>query len=318
MEIAYFISVCKKTIQLTLLGSLLISMSCKDDIICSIPIKVDERTQWILVPVTFNGETSDFLFDTGCSITTLKNYRVEDTIGKMNFKYFTFFSDMIVDRYPKGKFELGAFKMDIPFIAPCKEGNHVIGMDIISRYYWYFDLEKKIVKVSESPIPDLEKEIFGFDFYQHTTDKTVVVKLLTNPDNEFEMLFDTGAGMKVDFYLFQHRDSIPFKQWQISESDLFYQRNSDNWVWVSDSLQLGKYPLTHLLFMFDPDIQRIRRFNKKGYDGLITVNFIHRYKRFYIDPKAKKILFYGEKAERKEELKRFFDHIREVIRENMP
>lgn len=315
MKVISFSLICEKLLQTICLFGILISFSCKYKTICSIPIRIDKESKHILLPVTFNGQVNDFVFDTGSSITSVSEDNHTNTDGKKDFDLLTFNSDTIVSWYPKGQFNIGPFEVTVPFVV--KESDNVLGMDIISQYCWYFDLEKMIVQVSNSPIDRLGKEAFSLDFSCHN-DNGVSVELCTKPTNKFTMLFDTGYGKTNGLWLFRNGDSIPYEKWKINESDLFFQPKSKNWIWMSDSLQVGDYTLDYLLFIFDSDRQRIKRFNEIGYDGLIPVDFVYRYKRFYIDPKAQKIFFYKENPEKRKERKRFFDHVRELFKHLKP
>ena len=291
--------------------------SCKQEKSCTLPIKINQETKHLLLSVTCNGQTSDFIFDTGCSITVVKENNHINTSGKKEFNLFTFDSDTVVNRYPKGRFNVGSFTISVPFVEDKKD--NILGMDIISRYYWFFDLEKETVRVSDSPIVGLEKEAFGLDFfYQNENEKVITVDLQIKPESKFTMLFDTGAGKRNGLFLFQNADSIIQKGWKISESDIFFQPKSKNWVWMSDSLQVSNYMLHYLLFVFDTNQQRIKRFNEIGFDGIIPVDFVYRYKQFYIDFKAKKMFFYKENDAKRDELKGFFDYIKDLFKRLKP
>lgn len=290
--------------------------SCRYDKECLIPIRIDEESQRIFLPVTFNGETSEFLFDTGGTLSTIKEYNCKDTEKKNIIEVFKFDSDTFAHYYPKGNFEIGLFKVDASFIVQ-KKNNNVLGMNIISNYYWYFDLEKSIVHISKSPITGLGKEVFGFD-YTLSDKGTIKVKIPTSSRKELTLLFDTGAGIEASLFLFHKGDSVPLDKWSDCNSDFIYQRNSDNFVWISGDLPVNGYTMDHVLFIFDSDSSRIRRFNENGFDGLISMSFVRRYQQFYIDPKAKKILFYGKNPERQKELKNYFDHIKGVVEAARP
>lgn len=305
---------CKILIKVFVCFCLFLFIGCEDNTVCTIPIKIDRESGQIFLPVTFNGKTNEFLFDTGCSVTRIKKYNDIEKENRTEFALFKFDYDTIVWRYPKGKFDLGLFSVEAPFVV-YDEGKNILGMNIISQYYWYFDLEKEVVHISIFPITELGKESFGLNFYEQDNDRTILVKLMPNPNMQLNMLFDTGAGIKPGLFLFQHGDSIRSEEWKINSSDLFYQRNSDNWVWMSDSLKVGKYTLNHLLFIFDSDEQRIKRFNERGIEGLITMSFVNRFKKFYMDPKAKKIFFYEDNVEKNRALGEYFIHVKSMFKQ---
>lgn len=302
--------VCIKGVLICL--CLLLILSCNKNKICTIPIKLDEKMQRIILPLAFNGKPAEFLFDTGLSTTSIKEYMGTGRENPGTVKLFKFSCDTVVNMYPKGKVTLGSFTNEIPFLVDESDIN-ILGIDVILQYYWYFDLDKKVVQISKDPIPVSDKESFAFNFYPHAVNKVIMIDFQTKPDNHFKMLFDTGAGaIDSGMLLFWNPDSIPFEAWRSKASDVFFQRPSENWTWMSDSLVVGGSAIDYALFSFDTDLQRINRFREKGYSGLITMDFVHRYKQFYIDPKAKKILFYGEKPEKKEILKDYFKYIRYI------
>lgn len=296
---------------------LLSLVGCNDKRVYTIPIKLDSL-QRIIIPLEFNGKVCDFLFDTGCSITNIA--RSEDIdLTKINYKgkkdsSFGYDSQVIADLYPRGTFKIGEFQTETSFHFTSLTSEkrklgmkNILGLNFILKYYWFFDFDKNIVKVSRSPIPFTEKETLAFK-YDDCKNISLVIDLRFNPETKFKFLFDTGAGKFYGISLY-YLDTIHFEKIRIDSTDLTYKRSSDPWVWVSRSLSVNRYKIDYPIFVFDDNLERIKRMRSKGFEGLIPISFVHRYSMLYIDPRQKKILFFGEKEEEKDSLRLYFEDL---------
>lgn len=278
------------------------------DQVTILPIKFDGVDQRIYLPVTFNGETSDFLFDTGCSITSIFDYSPQDTLRKIQTNLIKYRFDTIAPKYPNGSFEIGEFSNKAEFMHNIHENVNILGMNIISNYHWFFDLDKKVAHISRKPFVRLERETMCLN-YDLAEDIYFTVKLPLSPEKELNMLFDTGFSFKNrSFVLFHEYDSIP--SWCKTHGGLAFQRNSDPVSWLSHNLQIDKYTIEYALFAFEKDKKIIDRFKNIGFEGLFTVDFIHRYQQIYIDPSAKQIKFYGQNKEKGDSINVYLDYMK--------
>ena len=299
----------------------LLFVSCKDERVFTIPIKQDSL-QRIIIPIEFNGKMCDFLFDTGSSNTRIG--RSEDIdFTKLNMKsrkdsVYKIDSTVIATFYPKGTFKIGDFQTETSFYKYSEDNKkNLLGLNIISKYYWFFDFDKNIVKVSKSPISFPEKEALALK-YNDRGNAIFEAELRFNTETKFKFLFDTGAGGNGNAISLFIEDSIPFKKIRIDSTDLTYQINSDPVGWVSKSLSVDNYKINYPLFCFENNLQIVKRLKSKGIDGLIPVLFVHRYSMLYIDPRQKKIMFFGEKKEVKESLRLYFEDMWAAFKRDNP
>ena len=283
---------------------IIIFPSCNNEVV-TLPIKIDSVNKRIYLPITFNGVTSDFLFDTGSAFSFVKEgHSLYSTQGK-DIRVIRFNGDTVSKMYQNGHFKLGSLSKVESFILCDAADPNILGMNLISKYYWMFDLEKEIVQISKKPIKYLPNEKLVLDYYM--SDYGVMnLRLPIDQDRTLVMMFDTGSWNKPSFLLFHNGD--PLRSWDSHGLGIIYKaKSATNAAWMFEELTVDKYRIDYPLFVFDNDLERINKYNGLGYNGLVSIDFIHRYKQFYIDAKSNKIIFHKKNMEKIDEMKFFFE-----------
>ena len=115
-------------------------------------------TGQIYFPVEIDGKSYSFCFDTGAGRTIIDDKYKDSVFGNskiIGIEKIAFWEDTIaLNQYSPMRLSIGRFQTQASFLLRTykKVNVNVLGMDVISHYYWCFDFDEKIVTVSESPL----------------------------------------------------------------------------------------------------------------------------------------------------------------------
>jgi len=293
--------------------ALLISVFCGILISCSKPEQtckinlIDDSNypDCLFVPVTINGTSVRFLFDTGTSHTTMDSLLADklgvNAVGNWIGPLLTGIDQTkIADStaYAKVKYVIGNFRFsgDISLggqkLAKMLPNNGtILGMNTIKQVYWLFDFADNTVTISKDKIaiPALtDDKILTLDFYLNS-DSITYTDVTIDGQSFQNILFDTGyrtalfaSDKKRDIdIIFSESDYIAYTS-NLKFSAIEMKIDGKSHIFT-DSMQINNCTMRSLIAL-------------KAYKGVtqtvITANFIHRFRMMYIDSKNRKIQFY--------------------------
>jgi len=309
-------------VSLVLLSVIL--FGCKEE---SIHFSTDD-TGKIHIPVGIDGKTYNFAFDTGSSSTTI-NEKYKDSIaercrviGKSEVR--TWNKTLLRDQYSAINFNIGGFQYPTSFFLDSSKSIkavNVLGMNVISQYYWCFDFDEKVATISKSPmfIYGAKKLELNYLIVQGAIHVTIPIY-----GHSLDLLFDTGyrgvsdssdAIAGTDITLFIDKDSLIAKK-DSNNTDMLFQRNSGpGYLMIIKELAFDDYSLKYPFIQFiDPKDTSQKNKYKDKFDGIITSEFLRRYSRFCIDPVHKKLEFYDSKPTKEENVKKLYDQMCTITR----
>jgi len=259
------------------------------------------------VPVSINGNTYKFLFDTGASRTVIDSALAEKiglTVFEKKYIKTTFTEGVAVFDsvgYTSINYAIGNIHSKQTVLLFGQEKSEKIssvdfdatlGMDIIKQFNWLFDFSKGRAIISKSKIdfqtlPD--DKILTFDFYYTNSSDNTRMNLSIDGQLFHNALFDTGY--RKYFLLSEKSKGIDIK---FSEQGLAtYSNKPMPAFWINttderkaifiDSMIINGYTMHSMLALDSKDDR---------YSMIITANFIHRFRMMYIDSKNKKIQLY--------------------------
>ena len=185
------------------------------------PILDDGTT--VIIPITINGKSYRFLFDTGYSHSCISKSLAKNIgIKKSNLsvigtplqtkKEVTRATTEYLNWHIKDiKLNSQLIISDIPYLSVDNQLDGIIGQDIIIQYYWLFDFVNSTVQISSKPIeiensPALSLEFNGGTKPKYSrrlnsnirTEKPLpYCNILLNDTMSAIMMFDTGMHMPV-------------------------------------------------------------------------------------------------------------------------
>lgn len=305
-------------------------------------IKTATHTSLILVPVTINGKTYDFLWDTGCTYSGIsqKIFDQCNLTGSGDSILSSVFMTKKQTMYELTEpvnCSIGDIAVSRPLVryydimpyAPSETTNNpihgILGADVIHSFYWLFNLTGNNAIMSNEPIAIDEPAQLVLDFSQSPT-KTLYCTVILNDTLKANMVLDTG--MPGSFAYCNSPETIDFGyDFMVVTSDI----NKSLWPYLSkvqkkiklftavgedresgrvlDSLKINNFgPITTHIQLDVDDYHKST--NDKGVQGYITAMFMRRFSKMYYDPYANKIHLYKSESDKGlytgEELKELF------------
>lgn len=306
-----YIFVSLVLLSLTLLG-------CKKE---SIHFSTNDTGQ-IYMPVEIDGKTYSFCFDTGAGRTIIDDKYKDSVFGNSRItaiNKIVFWEDtMALNQYSPMELNIGTFQTQASFLLGTykKVNVNVLGMDVISQYYWYFDFDEKVAAISKSPMYILGTKRLELNYYiAEGGNMHVTIPVY---EHALDLLFDTGfyglsdssrAIAETDITLFIDKDFLITKR-DSNDTDMLFQKNSDpGYLMIIKELAIDKYSLKYPFIHFLDSTKTTLKNNKDNTDGLITSEFLRRYSKFCIDPVHKKLEFYDSKPTKEENVKKLYDQM---------
>ena len=278
---------------------------------------------YIFIPITINGQTFRFLWDTGYSYSTIsenfaKNISVKKTSTTREVATLQTKKIEIDTISEKIEWSIKSLKLNSQFtitdyfhFLPNHSLDGIIGQDIISQFCWFFDLINSTVQISSKPIKIEEEPSFSLNLLYSDAS---YCNILFNDTISSLIFFDTGMDgilsrhenkqLKYDFMLisadtvnslwsYLHSLSISQKSKHIFEKP--HITNQDTimipFCAIIDSLKIDDFePFTTLVMHDVNDFYRSKE--KQGISGVITTSFLKRFSKMYYDPFNKIIKFY--------------------------
>jgi len=280
----------------------------------------------IYIPLEIEGKSYSFCFDTGASRTLIDDKYKDSIFGNSRItaiNKIVFWEDTIaLNQYSPMELTIGRFQTQASFLLGTynKVNVNVLGMDVISHYYWCFDFDEKIATISEFPLSIKGAKKLELNYYIGKGGNIHV----TIPVNEqaLDLLFDTGfygvsdssgAIAGTEMTLFIDKDSLNAKR-DSNNTDVLFQKNSEpDYFLIIKELAIDKYslkyPFIHFLASNNTWRKKIQKSHKDASDGYITSEFLRRYSKFCIDPVRKKLEFYDSRPTKEESTKKIYDLI---------
>lgn len=268
------------------------------------------NTKGWLIPVRIREETYDFLFDTGCTQSSIKQ-ELANTLKLQIVDSVLVFIGINREFSHYNKTEKLIFNIaDIPMSTSFNiSKSNIIGMDIINKYHWIFDRSNKTFHLQEKPnaIEKHPSDIIFQKKYHFSKMKVPIVDLLIDDTISIPLTLDSG---NTETHIYQE---------EISTTTLFpiitleyYENINDSgflsyiynlygydaimqsvpphfFLWL-DSVRIDDLPPSG--FYMSVDIDSIyKRANKDECIGTLNWHFICQFRTFYIDPEKQEFTF---------------------------
>lgn len=277
---------------------ILMTISCQRQQCIEINFKYDNESKMLLIPVIIDSSTHMFNFDTGAAGSIIAD---SNALGvKINKKDSAIIVWSILDKkipayytFPQSHFIL-PLKRKVKFLIEPNMGRSVIGTDIIKQLYWWFDLEKKRLKVSNKRFEIDPSNKWLKIPYKYVKGAMAIDVVINDSIKMGEYIFDTGAGRNS-------ADHVPVilmhelktsKQGEAIESKI----NKTNITWTQiindgfDNNRGGVFVcydtiniLGHHFYHCAISIQRNDHMNAKDGLKLVTLGFIRQFSQMYLD-----------------------------------
>ncbi len=295
---------------------ILFGNSCRKKMQTSVNLFVDDPfyEHQLAFNLTINDSAYLFIWDTGSTQSCI-NDSIATSLGLNNEKKPVFGKTILINKsiedtfyYQKIDFKLGDFSMNTHFLLGGPVINHIlssdshikglIGQDIISRFYWLFDLKAAKVIASKTPIPlgtTKDMDILTLPFMPSQNGHDVVIKLKLDSLNSKEFTLDTGhrSFMDIDFFSKKNRiytaltvnDEIA-EALQYKLPLKFTNTESLKQLILCDSLRVNETLFNNIC------IANENYYTKQNY---ITVNFIFLFDKMYYNPVDHEIKLISDK-----------------------
>lgn len=197
-----------QTCKLALIVAAIFFMACKATTQqTTIPL-IDSKTHHTVIPVSLNGHTYKFLWDSGTGLSYISQKAFmeigADTINK--YVQVTKFDSKVNQKcYYSDYIELGLgnIKLNVEFLIDADlEFDGIIGSNVINLYSWLFDFTNHEVTIfDKSQDIELNNHEYIYDFDIHYADQSTRV----NPHIEIQLsdtiseivCFDTGLAVST-------------------------------------------------------------------------------------------------------------------------
>lgn len=285
-------------------------LSCNSTAITTCPYEIDDKFK-IFIPVTINGKTFKFLFDTGTN-ETLINYKAASQMymASVNQKLCglssidSFFIDSVhylnVELFIQGmsfsKSILCLDKLNADFAkeADYKGYDGILGNRDIKKKNWLFDFKNKSFTLSDTTV-ELSPSITEYDQVLELKINDIYSNLHVDVCVEDSVchtfLFDTGWYKLIE--LNHEGDNYKFhSDFALRES--FIPRLTDRIHFPRQSVLLQTFKINDMLVKYlfaDINLSNIVK------ENIIAAPFLRRFEYMLYDSKNQKIcLYYSEKG----------------------
>ncbi len=190
----------KSTLLFLLLSFFSIYLSAQKRFCDTIPFRNDLGL--IVIPIQFNGQEKDFIFDTGATHSIGYSW-VKDELKATK-------KTLVITSSSTSKFRLRYYKSDTVKLASTKITKHrilgakdsdifscydidgVLGMDIISHFNWLINYKDQYLVMFDSDFfpKEVHQNMYAVDFKYQDKRPSVFFNLL---DKQIKFLVDTGA-----------------------------------------------------------------------------------------------------------------------------
>ena len=167
--------------------------------------KLEETMEAVLLPVTIEGKSYSFLFDTGSTFTVFDK-SLEHLLGKplqIRLKTETPANGMSLSFFKPIDVMLGTLNLktrspfmtaDLKFISKVlgRGFQGIIGMSFIHKYIWELDFDQKIIRVLSSN-SKITSSNYDTSINIHATSRGAPVIMIELIENSIPFLIDTGG-----------------------------------------------------------------------------------------------------------------------------
>jgi hypothetical protein len=265
------------------------------------------KDNMVIIPVTINGKTYNFIFDTGASITFFsdslaKNFKTTHSMSvpttdadgikqAMNF-YLTDYTDnfqmgsLYFDNVGYGVLNIDAFEDAI-----CTHIDGILGDNILSLLNWEIDFSNKTIIVSKKPF-SVDNYSMKIPFKKSFGARTPEIKMQMGK-YVFYATFDMGNNGGIDI-----SDSIFFKSGKSSYVEYSKGEGRSNVTLFNERITENKYKVVIDSFYMGNNLIVNEKVDISPYPAgkLIGNTFLEKYGKVTINWKQKKI-FLGKKNE---------------------
>lgn len=282
-------------------------------------IELSRMGNCILVPVTIDGHTFWFIWDTGFSHSCISQKLADSTgIERLDEKFKTRLLQTKQDAYfqwsRKSEWSMGnicfSTKFNIIDIMVNLNGEQilidgVIGADIINQYYWHFDFLNKYAKLSTKADKPKEKPVLELDFSKSPANNIPFCSLVINDSISTMMIFDTGMegtafsfnNKKLCFDITVGLTDTTNSFWSYitncqKQARIIKEENTEIETGrIIDSFKINGYgPVSSFIKLDVDDFHK--KDNEFGSSGYISATFMRRFRAMDYDPFSKRITFY--------------------------
>lgn len=275
----------------------------------------------IIVPVTIEGRSYSFLFDTGGGTSTITGrLAAEHGLKSKPSKITTYdISEgrkrtvMLTDPVSikiGGKSVTTQFDVSGTYQNAVYDG--IIGMDIIGKFNWLFDFEEKTLSISDGfLIPVLSNSWTRQASYGYTKSFSVpFISLKINGSRKQSFYFDTGmydgyyddASQKYLYYSFVFNEPeksamTRFKRIMSPGDKISYHisaRENYNVLYFMDNTINGTRHAPLASAIYKNRDSKYKVLKERKLTNIVTVNYLHHYDGMYIDTKFNRISFYNK------------------------
>ncbi len=317
--------ICTKRIELSMkkfigfaffLLWLLLFTSCEEE-------KTDFRfyRRLIIIPVTIEGRSYSFLFDTGGGTSTISGrIAAEHGLKSKPSKITTYdisegrkrtvMLSEPVEIKIGGKTVTTQFDVSDTYQNSVYDG--IIGMDIIGKYNWLFDFEDKTISISDGFLfPTLDDSWMRQASYRYSESFGVpFISMNINDSRKQDFYFDTGmydgyydsTSRKYLYYSFvfnEHQNSAltRFKRIMSPADKITHHVASNQTYNVMYSMKgtingVGHSPFASAIYKNRES--RYKVLKERKLLNIVTVNYLHHYDGMYIDTKLNRVSFYNK------------------------
>lgn len=275
----------------------------------------------IIVPVTIEGRSYSFLFDTGGGTSTISGrVAAEHGLKSKPSKITTY--DISEGRKRTvmltepvtvkvgGKAVTTKFDVSGTYHNNLYDG--IIGMDIIGKLNWLFDFEEKTISISDGILfPALDDSWTRQASYRYTKSFGVpFISMNINGSQKQDFYFDTGmydgyydsASRKYLYYSFvfnEHQNSAltRFKRFMLPADKITHHVTSNEMYSVLYSIDNSINGVKHSPFasaIYKNRESKYKVLKERELLNIVTVNYLHYYDGMYIDSKFNRISFYNK------------------------
>lgn len=301
------------------------------------------------LPVEIDGKRYNFLFDTGSTISSIVDH-LADKLGigykcegkksvvliptfskvdelsteKIHFKIADniFYQSMGI--YKKSEEETSVQISETPnstIKINAKSGNNfdgIIGMDIISKFYWIFDIEHNIIYFSKKNMKDkINKNDSLLEITYQKFAEIPYMNLILNDTLKTQVLFDTGLGLLI----YAPQKNAPHKEEVIAAADIcingkIHEKSLMNYlkdqipsysflknvknINISPELKINGYALKAFVAVHADNNYSISK-EMSALSSRISGTFLCRFSKMHFDPFNQKITFIKQKKSRNSE-----------------
>ena len=311
--------------------SVLLFISCSEATVQPISVCKFENDVRLYCPVTINGHTFSFIIDTGADMSAIDYFKAKeagilptDSCMKSISFYHCDWKGIIYNIKTEIKIGDTFMPCNLTFLnqkdAPAldlREGDGVIGMDVMSQLNWFVDLKKDSLWLSTQKMdyPVKSEPSFTIEMLEN---RTAYVHITLCDSIERRFLFDTGYSLTnpvQDYNLstvLVLPDDLLNKYLNDTARMCHISFEARTWL-IYDDLKIQNLSLPYALL----DNNLVNNGNPVDYLGILTCEFLAYFDYMAYDKEKRKIFLYNYNSDivRTKDMKEIYHRIRRAYKE---